>query len=187
VEQKKIGSVNYAGRMGKSGAFMSIPLTQFACDDDVELRKIIILNNLIGCSHDETVRLCEQWVIKNIKYVSDSRNNDRNEHWQFHWETLQTMRGDCEDGAILLLNLLLNAGIPKNRILVRAGWVVNNGRRSGHAYVIYNRNQLGEEFIPIDWCYHIKNNVIAERETLLKSKLYLKPWFQFGMGQSAWL
>jgi len=55
------------------------------------------------------------WVIQNVKYKTESAGQD---NWQLANETLRWKTGDCEDGAILLANLLLARGEPYWKILI---------------------------------------------------------------------
>ena len=54
------------------------------------------------------------WVRNNITFVPE----DSNDYWKFPEETLKDGFGDCEDGAILLANMLLQAGFPYWKVLV---------------------------------------------------------------------
>ncbi len=68
--------------------------------------------------------------------------NRQNDPWQFPAETLSLGSGDCEDSAILLVALLLNAGVPPSRLRVAVGSVcVTMPRRDEqwhqHAWALY--------------------------------------------------
>lgn len=43
---------------------------------------------------------------------------DTGEYWRFPYETLAVGKGDCEDGAILLANLLLQAGYSSYKVVL---------------------------------------------------------------------
>jgi hypothetical protein len=54
-----------------------------------------------------------QWMKDNI-----TQKVEATDFWSYPAETLANRRGDCEDGAILLANLLLQSGIPYYRVLI---------------------------------------------------------------------
>lgn len=99
-------------------------------------------------SYDEWALECLRWVRKHISYKTDKNVEGIDEYWQFWYETLELHSGDCEDGSILLANLMMVAGIPYWRVRLNAG-DVNGG---GHAYVTYCR-ETDDEFVILDWCY----------------------------------
>lgn len=53
------------------------------------------------------------WVNSHIAYVPETVD-----FWSYPDETVARRNGDCEDGAILLANLLLQAGYPYYKILI---------------------------------------------------------------------
>ena len=69
-----------------------------------------------------------QWVADHIHYKSEV-----SDYWQTIGETLSSGIGDCEDGAILLANLMLFAGLPYYKVLVT---VFNPS--PAHVVVIYD-------------------------------------------------
>ena len=67
---------------------------------------------IVECDGDATKLL--QWVKTHIAYVPDVVD-----FWSYPAETIARLNGDCEDQAILLANLLLQAGIyPYYKILI---------------------------------------------------------------------
>lgn len=106
-----------------------------------------LLPIISGKSNDEIAIRCHNWVIYNIIYKAEDK-----ETWQFPFETLHRRAGDCEDGAIVMANMMLKAGIPYWRIRLNAGSV----QGGGHAYVTY----LAEDGIwyVLDWCYWPKES-----------------------------
>ena len=75
---------------------------------------------------------CLAWVSKNVKFVPDDR-----ECWQMPGETARLLAGDCEDGAILLANMLSSLGLETVKIVCGA---LSTG--VGHCIVEYNGVQL---------------------------------------------
>ena len=92
-------------------------------------------------SFDERASKCLNWVASNITYTPDKEG----EFWQFAYETQKRKLGDCEDGAILMANMMLMSGIPYWRIRLNCGEV----QGGGHAYVTYLR-ELDNEWYVMD-------------------------------------
>lgn len=108
---------------------------------------------------DELAWLAEKHVKQYIKYRSDKIVQGVDEYWQFVYETLVLKSGDCEDGAILLANVMVALGIPYWRIRLNVG-AVKGGR---HAYVTYCRT-TDNEFVPADWCYWTTMSKMKDRK-----------------------
>ncbi|WP_298753759.1 transglutaminase-like cysteine peptidase [uncultured Arcobacter sp.] len=87
-------------------------------------------------------------TIKDIQYISDTKQFKENEVWLFPFETQHFGMGDCEDGAIYLANIMLKSGIPYWRIRLNAG----NVKGGGHCWVTYLRESDNKWYI-LDWCY----------------------------------
>ena len=75
---------------------------------------------------------CLACVSKNVKFLPDDR-----ECWQMPGETARLLAGDCEDGAILLANMLSSLGLDTVKIVCGA---LSTG--VGHCIVEYNGIQL---------------------------------------------
>lgn len=92
-----------------------------------------------------------QWVAANVTYTPEGESWD---YWQCPYETLASEVGDCEDGAILLFNLLINApGFDKTRFMVfigTVGFTYDFGNTEGHAWVMYQR-ESDNAWIPLEW------------------------------------
>jgi hypothetical protein len=69
--------------------------------------------------------------------------------------SLRTAAGDCEDGAFLLHSLMLNAGIPANRIRTYGGMVEipDSVGEGGHAWTAYRR-ESDNEWVVLDTSYY---------------------------------
>lgn len=132
-------------------------------------------------NHDQKAHWCQNWVTGHISYVGDKKNAGIEECWQFPNETLITNKGDCEDGAILIASMMLNAGIPSWRVRVTAG-LVKAGKAAetgGHAYVTYCR-ESDNNWVVLDWCYLPDTALRVEEKPLLKDKKeYKEIWFSF--------
>lgn len=86
----------------------------------------------------------------------------------------------CEDGAILLANMLVVAGIPNWKIRVNAGFVVEpiTKMQVGHAYLTFF-DEINEKWVILDWCYYPNLKKIEDRGEYKKEKMYDKIWFSF--------
>ena len=113
------------------------------------------------------------WVIDNLSYVGDSTNKGQAEYWQNPEDTIITLRGDCEDGAILIKSLSLVAGVPDWKVKILAGEVVGGG----HAYCTFIR--YDETQVILDWCYWANRLVISKRPQREDEKNYKDVWFSF--------
>ncbi|MFZ5988264.1 MAG: LAGLIDADG family homing endonuclease, partial [Bacillota bacterium] len=63
----------------------------------------------------------------------------------------------CEDGALLLISLMLISGIPSYKVKLCAGYVAVNGKKEGHAYVIYLADDT--QWYSLDWCYWYNESI----------------------------
>lgn len=102
-----------------------------------------------GDTNDQKATNALRYVIDNIHYTQDASQFKRDEEWLFPFETLQTKAGDCEDGAILMANILLKSGVPYWRVRLNTGDV----QGGGHCWVTYLPESEGSEWMILDWCY----------------------------------
>jgi len=123
---------------------------------------------------DEKALACLRWVIQNIKYVSEKSKYGLEEFWCFPSEVLKTRMGDCDDGAILLANLMLACGIPYWKIRLTAGLVPEGG----HAYVTYYCESR-DYWVVLDWCYRPSLTPIPERPHYKNSQIYREVWLSW--------
>lgn len=120
-----------------------------------------------GKNNDEKAFAALCWTIDNIRYVSDKEVYGFEEYWAFSWQTLKRKKGDCEDGAILMANIMMRSGIPYWRVRLNAG----NVSGGGHCYVTYCR-ETDNKFIVLDWCYWANKKPISERPTHEEERNY---------------
>jgi hypothetical protein len=103
------------------------------------------------------------------------------EYWQLPFETWASHIGDCEDGAILIAALAINAGIPSYRVKVAAGFVDTGTVSGGHAYCIYLASD--DEWRIIDWCFYQDYSVPVLQKPFAKNggfnNYYKDVWFTF--------
>lgn len=112
-----------------------------------------------GSSYDDKATNALKWVKSNVSYVSDKTVYGYDEYWAYAYQTLKRRKGDCEDGAILMANIMLRSGIPYWRIRLNAG----NVKDGGHAYVTYCR-EIDNQFVVLDWCYYYKDILMKDRK-----------------------
>jgi predicted transglutaminase-like cysteine proteinase len=113
------------------------------------------------------------WVIDNLRYTSDEITRKQTEYWQNPEETLCTLTGDCEDGALLIKSMSLAAGVDDWKVKVLAGNVTGGG----HAYCTYIRDD--DTQCILDWCYWSNRLPINERPSVEKESNYKQIWFSF--------
>lgn len=170
--------ITYAGRVvPNSNKIVDIDVRNFFDEYDSEIRKVVEELELEKLSDDKKALACLKWVVSHIKYVGD-KTKGNNEFWQFGYETLYYKTGDCEDGAILLMNMLLIAGVPYWKLRPSAGLVQLKGKKIGHAYLTYYC-QSGDNWVILDWCYWPNNLYIENRPDYKDEKNYLNVWFSW--------
>lgn len=117
-----------------------------------------------------------KWVRRNFRYKFDHFQTPYSEFWFFPFESLFIKAGDCEDGAILIKNMLNAAGIANWKSRLTAGDVVYNGSVVGHGYVTYYCEEK-DKWVLLDWCYAPNEKPINERPDYKKESLYRNVWF----------
>tara|TARA_Y100000590_G_scaffold134834_1_gene154241 strand:- start:30 stop:1112 length:1083 start_codon:yes stop_codon:yes gene_type:complete len=93
-----------------------------------------------------------------------------NEYWSYSYQTYQRGTGDCEDGTVLLYDILRKSGVPAWKMRVNAGYVNNsdgspmlhpNGQRDGgHVWLTYyvesqfwkGKDKREDKWVVLDWC-----------------------------------
>ena len=76
------------------------------------------------------------WVNANIEPVTDVDHHGVEDHWSYPDDG----KGDCEDYVLLKRRMLINAGFPRQALLIT---VVRDDRNEGHA-VLTVKSNLGE-------------------------------------------
>lgn len=150
--------------------------------NDFLCRTILLQNDLIKDTSDNTILAIQKWIVSNIKYIGDDLNQGTLEYWQFPFETLCCKTGDCEDGALLIAALAINSGVvPAFRIRVVAGMVQPEptAPQGGHAYVSYLR-ETDNQWVAIDWCYFEDSSTeVSQKQTIKNNVVYKDVWFSF--------
>ena len=144
------GRIEYSTKPGENIDIRSVFNVEW--QDEHEMRRTT--RSWERLSNDEIALKALNYVIKRVKYESDNKIHNTPEWWQDAGETFNSKRGDCEDGAILLLKLMQFAGVPNWRMKLCAGWVRpnENAPQGGHAYPIYLADD--DKWYVLDWCYY---------------------------------
>jgi hypothetical protein len=100
----------------------------------------------------------------------------RAEVWQPPVITLKKGTGDCEDAALLIHSLMLNAGIPWSRIRTYGGEVEVDGSSLGHAWTAYKR-ESDDEWIVLDSFVFPTLKLIDDRIPMRLDRLYANNFF----------
>ncbi len=123
-------------------------------------------------SNDVKARKLQEWVYDNISYLTDEEQYGHEELWVPPVMTLQTGKGDCEDQAFLLHSLMLNAGIPADRIRTYGGRVDNfEGASGGHAWTAYRR-ESDNQWIVLDTTFEPEFGAISARSLMKDNLMY---------------
>lgn len=187
-------SVIYTSRtLPKRTTEISTDVRSFICANDDIVKELIEKYDLKKKTYNETAHACQKFVVDFLTYTDDETNDGAEEFWQFPCETIASRLGDCEDGAILMASLMINAGIPNWRVKVAAGTVQPQPTAplGGHAYCIYLADRADEtkEWEIHDWCYFEDSAVPTGKKYLAKDGgykgVYKDIWFTFN-NQYAW-
>lgn len=171
--------ITYYGRVvPKTKNRVKIDVRNFFNEYDSEIRKIVEKLRMVRLSDDGKALKCLLWVIKNIKYVGD-RDKGHKDFWQFGFETLHYRTGDCEDGAILLANMLLIAGVPYWKIRLSIGNVTGGA----HGYLTYYCVEK-DKWVVLDWCYWVNKKKIKYRKDYKDEGNYHGVWFSWNQKYS---
>jgi len=124
------------------------------------------------------------WVRKNIEYVPDKTNYGYPEYWAYPYQTLKRGSGDCEDGSILLANIMVKSGIPYWKVRLCAADVYNRKGEylGGHCYVTYYYED-GNRWVSLDWCFYPNSLTIDKRPDYKDEMIYGngRVWFSWNM------
>jgi hypothetical protein len=132
-------------------------------------------------TQDEKMLKILTWVNKNIKYTPDSVKFNTPEKWATIEETLSDMRGDCEDGAILIVALSYINGVNP----LQVEFVCGDVDGGGHAWVEYAPDEFYDyktdkmNWYTIDWCYWYDTTPFKNR--IKRSDRYINDWFRMSV------
>ena len=173
--------LSYSGRYIPGYGKYSVDVRDFFVNpNSKELQEIV--KPWLNLSDDEKAYKCQEYVFSNIRYTSDKSNYGLPEYWAYPQETLKTKKGDCDDGAILIANLMLASGIPYWKIRINAGNVYNYQAKplGGHAWCNYYYEK-GNRWVSMDWCFYPNLMELSERPDYKDEMIYGygSVWFSF--------
>ncbi len=127
---------------------------------------------------DVKMEKIQRWVVFNLEYMTDEDQYGYAELWVPPVMVLNTMKGDCEDGAFLIMSLALNAGVDPARLRLYGGFVdAGTGAASGgHAWVSYRR-ESDDEWIAVDFSYYVDLRPMDYRTPLKDDEKYVDDYF----------
>jgi predicted flap endonuclease-1-like 5' DNA nuclease len=199
----EMAPIIYTGRALRGESYkkqIDADVKTFIKDNDAILWHVINQAELRQDTPNNTAWAVQKFVCSLLKYSQDDETEDCPEFWQFPFEAIQSQVGDCEDGAILIASLLINAGIPSWRVKVCAAQVVadpifapSESELGGHAYCIYladrNDTERKLEWCILDWCYLQDPETPVEEKPLARDGgqegAYRDIWFTFN-DQYSW-
>lgn len=170
----------YTGRALRGESYkkqIDADVKAFIKKNDAILWHVITQVGLRKETPNETAQAIQIFVCKFLKYKYDDLTAEVPEFWLFPFESIQSEIGDCEDGAILIAALLINAGIPGWRVKVAAAEVIadpvfapSDTEVGGHAYCLYLADRPDSErkleWVILDWCYLQDPEVPIEEKPL---------------------
>lgn len=198
----KKAPIIYTGRALRGESYkkqIDVDVKAFIKDNDAILWHVITQIGLRKESPNETALAIQNFVCKFLKYKYDDIASECPEFWLFPFEAIQSEIGDCEDGAILIASLLINAGVPSWRVKVCAAQVMadpvfapSDSELGGHAYCIYladrPESERKLEWLILDWCYLQDPEVSIEEKPLARDGgqggAYRNIWFTFNDEES---
>lgn len=136
-----------------------------------------------GDTDDVKMEKIQAWVVHNIAYAEDKDQYGYDELWVPPVMLLQTRKGDCEDGAFLIMSLALNAGVDPNKLQFYGGEVKSGqgAATGGHGWVVYNRSS-DNEWVPVDFSYYPDLRPMDDRIPMKDDERYVKQYFIFNVG-----
>jgi len=129
-------------------------------------------------SDDLKMEKIQAWVVNNIEYMEDQEQYGFAELWVPPVMLLHTMKGDCEDGAFLIMSLGLNAGVDPAKLRMYGGFVdAGQGAPSGsHGWIAYRR-ESGNEWVAVDYSYYPDLRPMGDRIPLKNDDKYVDDYF----------
>ena len=171
----------YNGRyLYSTNTRFKVDVRNFFTLNDENLHNITKSLRTANMTDNQKALACLKWVIQNVSYITDQKQYGVSEYWDFPFETLKTMKNDCESQSILLANLMLISGIPNWKIRIVAGYVFEpiSKRQVGHAYTVMFDEET-EKWKILDCTFYPNIKLIKDREEYKKEKMYQDIWFSF--------
>jgi predicted transglutaminase-like cysteine proteinase len=135
-------------------------------------------------SDDDKVKAIQEWVVRNIDYMEDKEQYGYDELWVPPLMTLKSMKGDCEDGAFLIMSLSLNSGVDPDRLRFYGGEVKagQGAATGGHGWVAYSR-ETDDDWVVLDFSYYPDLRPVDEQIPMAKDERYVSQYFMFEVGE----
>jgi predicted transglutaminase-like cysteine proteinase len=124
-----------------------------------------------GDTNDEKMYKIEQWVQKNIAYVSDIKLYGREDASYFPAVTIRKRKADCEDGSFLMQALAAYAGVPIDRVRTLFGKFHTPEGTKGHAWTVYRR-EIDNQWVVMDWTDKRVKAPVSERVPMPRDPFY---------------
>ncbi|MFX1276491.1 MAG: DUF4332 domain-containing protein [Promethearchaeota archaeon] len=188
----------YTGRALRGASYnkqIDVDVKTFIKNNDEILKHIIKEAKLKKDTFNATALACQNFVCEILAYKFDEETSDCVEFWQFPFESIQSSVGDCEDGAILIAGLCINAGIPSWRVKCVGGAVlpdptapaIPGEELGGHGWTIYLADRADSErnleWVILDWCYCPDPEISVEDKPLARDGgqegAYKDVWFTY--------
>ena len=187
----------YTGRALRGESYnkqIDVDVKAFIKKNDAILWHVLTQLNLRKDTPNDTALGIQNFVCNFLTYKYDDIASECPEFWLFPFEAVQSEIGDCEDGAILIASLLINAGIPSWRVKVCAAQVMadpifapSDTELGGHAYCIYladrPESERKLEWVILDWCYLQDPEIPIKEKPLARNGgtegAYREVWFTF--------
>jgi len=187
----------YTGRALRGESYnkqIDVDVKAFIKKNDAILWHVLTQLKLRKDTPNDTALSIQNFVCNFLKYKYDDIASECPEFWLFPFEAIQSEIGDCEDGAILIASLLINAGIPSWRVKVCAAQVMadpifapSDTELGGHAYCIYLADRPDSErkleWVILDWCYLQDPEILIAEKPLARDGgtegAYREIWFTF--------
>ncbi len=137
-----------------------------------------------GDSDDVKMQKIQEWVVRNIQYMEDKAQYGFPELWVPPSMLLNSKKGDCEDGAFLIMSLALNAGVEPDRLRFYAGEVKagEGAATGGHGWVAYQRDS-DREWVIVDFSYYPDLRDMDKRLLMKDDTRYIDDWFVMEVGK----
>lgn len=103
----------------------------------------------------------EKVDVNDFLKVINARMHTIHDYWSYSYQTYQRGTGDCEDGTVLLYDILRKSGIPAWKLRVNAGHVNKpDGTKGGHVWLTYyvesqfwkGKSKREDKWVYLDWC-----------------------------------
>ena len=138
-----------------------------------------IASECIGDTYDATIQNILRYWYNTLTYDDDTSTYGKSEYWATAEEILALGKDDCDGYMDVIYLTALEAGIPEHRMKCTIGWVSNQGKQVGHAYVTYIADNLA--MYAIDGTFYPKESMRFEKQYFDNPRYYygLQEWARF--------